>query len=169
MRPRYAILATSTLLVTSCSYVYDLQAIVLNGHITFVVDPRSKRQADCIRSIYVQTTQDETAQAKPGPNDAKDLVKNGVFWWKDYAVDQCLNKFPIRYGQPLVGKPFVYSDGDTKGVEAKPLVVGVVYQVETASAGSGYGWGRFRIRMDHTVENLPSIETTENDVMRNGS
>lgn len=169
MRPRNVLLAVSALALPSCSHMYDLRAIVIDGRIAFVVDPKSKRKADCIRSIHVQTAQGETAKAKPGPNDAEGLVRNGVFWWKDYSVDECLNKFPIRYGQPLSGQPFVYSDRDTKGVEAKPLIVGVVYYVQTASAGSGYGSGRFRIRADRTVENLPLIDTMQNTVAGNGN
>ena len=150
------------LLLSGCSYIYDLRAIVINGRLAFVVDPKSKQQADCIRSIHVQTADAEVARAKPGPDDAKGLVANGVFWWKDYAVDACPNKFPILYGQPLAGRAFVYSDGDTKGVEAKPLRIGVIYQVDTSSGGSGYGGGRFRIRPNRTVENLPPIDTTQN-------
>jgi hypothetical protein len=169
MRPRNVIVALSALALSGCSYIYDLRAIVIDGHLAFVVDPKSKRQADCIRSIHVQTVQGETAQAKPGPNDAEGLVRNGVFWWKDYAVDECPNKFPIRYGQSLVGRPFVYSGGDTKGVEAKPLIISVVYQVVTASAGSGYGGGRFRIRADRTVENLPLIDAAQNTAAGSGS
>ncbi|WP_416464605.1 hypothetical protein [Sphingomonas sp. VDB2] len=116
----------------------------------------------------MKTANGETAQAKPGPNDDEALVKNGVFWWKDHAVDQCLNKFPIRYGQPLVGQPFVYSSGDTKGVEAKPLVIGVIYEVDTGGSGSGYGGGKFRIRSDRTVENLPFDGASSANTM-NGS
>lgn len=148
------------LALSGCSYVYDLRAIVINGRLAFMVDPRSKRQADCIRSIHVQTADGETASAKPGPDDAEGLVANGVYWWKDYAIDGCPNPFPILYGQPLAGRPFVYSDGDTRGVEAKPLRIGVIYEVQTSSGGSGYGEGRFRIRADRTVENLPLVDMT---------
>lgn len=169
MRLRSAILIASALLTNGCSYIYDLRAIVINGRLAFVVDPKSKQKAKCIRSIHVSTADNETARAAPDRGDAVGLVTNGVFWWKDYAVDACPNKFPILYGQRLEGRPFIYSDGDTSGVEAKPLRVGVIYEVETASGSSGYGGGRFRIRADHTVENLPSIDATAKMTEPSGS
>jgi hypothetical protein len=84
------------------------------------------------------------------PGDDRGLVESGVYWSKHTDVSACPNRFPILYGQPLEGKPFL-----PPGVQAKPLKVGIVYSVETSGSGSGYGSGRFRIRPDHTVENLP--------------
>jgi hypothetical protein len=140
-----------------CSYNYDLLAVVIHGRLAFIVDPQSKRGATCITSIHVQTN--DVARARPAVADNKNLVANGFFWWRDYDVADCPNRFPILYGQPLVGKPFVYSSGRSDGVEAKPLKVGVIYEVSTAS-GSGYGGGRFRILPDRRVENLPREDDT---------
>ena len=146
----------SVFTLAGCSYPYDLRAVVIHGRLAFIVDPGSRHKPDCIRSIHVQT--DEEARATPAIGDDEKLVANGVFWWKDYAVDACPNPFPILYGQPLAGRPFVYQDGSPPGVEAKPLRMGVIYEVDAASSGSGYGSARFRIRADRTVENLPSHE-----------
>lgn len=154
MRIQNAIAALAALSLSGCSYICDLKVIVLNGKIAFIVDPDSKRQANCITSIHVQATNGETARAALDPRDDEKLVRNGVFWWKDFDTRDCPNRFPIRYGQQLEGRPFVYSDGSTIGVEAKPLIVGVIYDVDTGGSGSGYGGGRFRIREDRTVENL---------------
>jgi hypothetical protein len=150
---RRGIALVSLLALTGCSYTYELRAVVIDGHIAFIVDPNSDRQPDCIRSIYVET--DEGVTAKPAMGDDAGLVEHGAFWWKDTAVTECPNPFPIRYGQHLEGRPFAYQNRVTAGVEAKPLVIGVIYDVTTTSSGSGYGGCRFRIRADRTIENLP--------------
>lgn len=149
--------------LSGCSYTYDLRAVKIGGRIAFIVDPRSQRSADCIRSIHVQTARNEKAMASAGADDDPGLVRNGVFWYKDYAVDDCLNAFPIFYGQKLKGEPFKYSEPTAKGVEAKPLKVGVIYEVETAGSG-GYGGGRFRIREDGRVENLPRLDAQPSEL-----
>ncbi len=77
-------------------------------------------------------------------------VEQDVVWSRNTVVTECLNPFPILYGQPLRGAPFL-----PPGVEAKPLRFGTIYTVETTGSGSGYGSGRFRIRPNRTVENLP--------------
>lgn len=160
--------------LSGCSYNYDLRAVKISGRIAFIVDPRSQRSADCIRSIHVRTARNEKATASAGVDDDLDLVRNGVFWYKDYSVDDCLNDFPIFYGQKLKGETFKYSDPTAKGVEAKPLKVGIIYEVETASSG-GYGGGRFRIRKDGAVENLsrldalPSEPTTDEMSVADGN
>ncbi len=130
-------------------------AVVIGGNLAFVVDPQSEKQPRCIRTIHVET--DQAVRAKAAPNDDAQLVKNGVFWWKDFAVEaSCPNSFPIFYGQSLKGQPFVYDGMIQRPVEAKPLVIGVVYEVSATSSGSGYGGGRFRILPNRRIENLPS-------------
>lgn len=128
-------------------------AVVIDGRLAFVVDPHSNHQPDCIRSVHV--TADDAVSAKPATDDDKELVANGVFWWQDFAVDACPNPFPIFYGQALKGRPFVFQDRPSSSVRAKPLKIGVIYEVDADSSGSGYGGGRFRIRPDRRVENLP--------------
>lgn len=148
---RWGVWPVLLLLLTGCSYGYDLRAIVLAGRLAFVVDPASQQDANCIRSISVSA--ESGPAAAPSDGDDRQLVKHGVVWSKDTAVTECLNRFPILYGQPLTGQPFL-----PPGVAAKPLRVATVYTVETTGSGSGYGSGRFRIRRDHTVENLPPVD-----------
>ena len=165
IRPIFALICIVAL--GGCSYSYDLLAVVIQGRLAFIVDPHSRSGADCINSIYVGT--DSAARASPTAGDDRGLVANGVFWWKDYAVDACLNPFPILYGQHLIGQPFVYSSG-SGGVEAKPLKVGVIYEVGTSGSGSGHGSGRFRILPNHRIENLPPrYDTAKMTTASNGS
>ncbi|WP_156356286.1 hypothetical protein [Sphingomonas sp. Leaf22] len=94
--------------------------------------------------------------AIPNQEDDLQLVENGVVWSKNTDVGECWNQFPILYGQTLTGKPFL-----PPGVAAKPLRVGMTYTVETTGSGSGYGSGRFRVRRDRTVENLPPVDSAD--------
>lgn len=153
MSPRPLLAAFGALALSGCSYVYDLLAVVIDGRLAFVVDPHSRRHPECIQSIHVLT--DEPVRARPTLSDDKRLVANGVFWWKDTAIDACPNPFPVFYGVQLKGKPFVYQGGSTGSVDAKPLRIGVVYEVDAVSSGSGIGGGRFRILPNRRVENLP--------------
>jgi hypothetical protein len=137
----------------SCSYKYDISAVVIGGKVAFVVDPNSASSANCIRSIRVVTDQNVRAAAVAG--DDYQLVANGAFWWKDTAPSECLNPFPIVYGAQIRGTPLVANGKAESGVEAKELQIGVTYSVVTTGSGSGVGSGRFRIRSNRTVENLP--------------
>jgi hypothetical protein len=94
------------------------------------------------------------------------MVANGVYWWKDYSVDACPNRFPIFYGQKLEGKPAAYDGQPSSSVDAKPLKLGVTYNVFMQGDGSN-GTGRFRIRADGTLENLPP--ETINNALENAS
>lgn len=139
-------------LLTGCSYSYDLKAIVRDGRLAFIVDPSSRRDANCVRSITVSA---ENGEAAAGSDDDRQVVENGAFWEEETRVTDCRNQFPILYGQPLQGEPF-----QRPIVAPKPLRIGVIYSVGTSSSGSGYGAVRFRIRRDRTVENLPLIDMT---------
>ncbi|MDI1295760.1 MAG: hypothetical protein PSY12_07720 [bacterium] len=150
---RYCIAFCFSTLLTGCSYVYDLKAIVIGGRLAFIVSPSSLRGADCIRGIDVSA--DAEVRATPAVGDDQKLVKNGSFWTQTTVVEACLNPFPIIYGTSLRGEPFVHNGQPIGVVRAKPLQVGVVYQVQTSSSGSGYGGGRFRILPNRHVENLP--------------
>jgi hypothetical protein len=135
----------------SCSYAYDLLAVAIDGRLAFIVDPSSDRKPDCIRSIHVSVDKGGPI-AQPTPGDDEALVRNGgAYWWKGFEVTSCLNPFPIFYGQPLKGDPF-YEDG-SGSVDAKPLRLGVVYEVQTSSGG-GYGAGWFRITRHGHIENF---------------
>jgi hypothetical protein len=102
---------------------------------------------------------DDGPRATPAPGDDKALVLNGsVYWEQTFAVDGCLNPFPVVYGAPLKGVPFDYGGGRTSSVAAKPLRPGFVYEI-TSSSGAGYGTGWFRIDRTGRIENLRSDPT----------
>ena len=153
-------IAVAAFAIGSCSYSYNLLAVVIDGRLAFLVDPSSNHEPDCINAIRVSTDKGEAATAKAAAGDDERLVANGVFWWKSMEHD-CKNHFPIFYGQPLKGERLVYGDGvpaayrgePSSVVEAKPLHVGVVYEVSTTSGSTGYGQGWFRITADRRVEN----------------
>lgn len=148
---RWTLRSALLLSLTGCSYVYDLRAVVLDGRLAFVVDPSSERDATCVRSIRVSAESGSPAAPREGSDSQ--LVKNLVVWSGDTAAPECSNRFPILYGQPLAGRPVLQP-----GVAAMPLRVETIYNVETTGSGSGYGSGRFRIRRNRTVENLPSVD-----------
>jgi hypothetical protein len=128
---------------------------VIGGRLAFVVDPKSRRGADCIRSIDVSADEGEP-KANPAPGDDKSLVENGsVYWWSFAEVATCDNPFPVFYGIKLKGRP---SPG-MGHVMAKPLVRGVVYQVNTWGSGSGNGSGWFKILPSGRIENYRSDPT----------
>src|SRR6478736_5885118 len=82
-------------LLGSCSYAYDLRAVVIGGQLAFIVDPSSPGDADCIRTIEVSADRDEP-YAEPAPGDDKQLVLNGgVYWWDFRGVESCENPFPV--------------------------------------------------------------------------
>jgi hypothetical protein len=118
------------------------------------VDPGSSYKPDCIGSIRVSVDKGGPI-ARPGPGDAASLVrKGGVYWLKSTEAMSCENPFPIFYGQQIKGPN---EDGQLT-VEAKPLRVGVPYEVEMHGAGaSGYFW--FRIDKAGHIENLRADPT----------
>lgn len=145
MRPRLC-LAIMTMLgaasgLHGCSWVYDVEARVIGRRLAFV--PLDD-DFECVGGAYVTTEED--VRAEPGPTDDIGLIRNGgAFWWVSYPAS-CEVKFPLLYGQSSIGAD--------ESVRAKPLRVGIVYDVST-SGGGGYGSGRFRITPDLRVENLP--------------
>jgi hypothetical protein len=141
-------------------------AVVRDGRLAFIVDPASNDQETCVEGIHVTADESTRARAKPAPGDDAKLVANGVFWWKDLER-RCRDHFPVFYGQPLNGRPFVYTShvprvhpGERSSVvEAKPLHVGVVYEVYTSSGMLRDGFGWFRITNDRRIQNLNSDPT----------
>lgn len=150
MRPRLC-LAFLTMLgaavgLNGCSYVYDVEARVIGGRLAFV--PLDD-DFDCVNGAQITT--DDEVRPTPGATDDKGLIRNaGAFWWVNYPV--CEVTFPLLYGQSSVGAD--------ESVRAKPLRVGVIYDVSTSGDG-GYGFGRFRITPDRRVENLPHADGPE--------
>ena len=140
--------------LSSCSYAYDLMAVMIDGRLAFVVDTSSDYQPDCLSSINVQAD-DDGPPASPAPGDDRRLVENGnVYWWDYRDVRSCENGFPIFYGRPLTG-PRAENIGY---VSAKPLKRGVVYRVDTSGEGA-YGFGWFQILANGDVKNYRSDPT----------
>lgn len=128
------------LVLVSCSYVYDLRAVMIEGRLAFDVDG----SPDCFESISITGFDD----GSPGPADSGD-----AWVWRERFAD-CANLFPVFYGQTLKGGSPAVEYVHTR-VAAKQLKVGVIYDVTTSSRGGGYGSGRFRLMADGGVENLP--------------
>jgi hypothetical protein len=151
--PRLLAISLLALTLGSCSYGCDILAVVIGGRLAFIVDPASEWQPDCIYGISVEADKGEP-KAEPEKTDDRLLVTNGgLYWDQTFAVTSCENRFPIFYGAPLQGPPFVYNGKGLGSVAAKPLRVGALYHVTTSGDG-GYGNGWFRIMPDWRVENL---------------
>ncbi len=138
--------------LAGCSSAYDVRAVVIGGKLAFVPAKTGiSGEPDCIYSVSVSTV-DRSGAAATKADDAP-TVLNGIYWDMTFAVTSCENPFPVFYGAKLKGPPF----GDVEGykVEAKPLRIGAVYQVSTASEGSAYGGGEFLITEERKVVNLP--------------
>lgn len=158
------------LVLGSCSYTYDLKAIVIGGRLAFVVDPKSPRDASCLNGISVIASGEAKAKAAPGDDISR--VKYGTFWYERLDYD-CADEFPILYGQRFKGKRTPLGQV-IEVVAAKPLRVGIVYEVTSTTGAGGYGGGAFKIMPDHTVLNVPAppmadVEDLMNLAMANGS
>jgi hypothetical protein len=140
------------LALSGCSSTYDVRALVLDGKVAFVpTDTDIWGDPDCIYSISVSAV--DGPSAKPEEGDSIGMVEHGVYWNESFAVTSCDNPFPVVYGEELIGPPF--RENYEYVVKAKPLRIGVVYEVTTASNGSAYGGGKFMITEQRRVVNLP--------------
>jgi len=138
-------------MLSGCSYVYDLLAVVHDGHVMFVVDSDSPSHPDCVRTIEVVSVQRRSVEAAPG--DDRTRTGYGTVWRDEVEYeDECENQFPFAYGHRLNGTQRPHHGL----VQPKPLTRNVVYEVTTQTGATGYGGGRFIIRADGRVENLPT-------------
>lgn len=151
MRHSHLLISLVALSVTGCSSVYRVKAIVLAGRIAFIVDPQSKHQPSCITDIDVIAS--GPARARPASGDDVSRVRYGTFWHQS-VEDDCVDAFPIQYGQPLKGRARPFGSA-VEVVAPKRLKIGVVYEVATISPGSAYGSGAFKILPDRTLVNVP--------------
>ena len=133
----------------SCSYAYDLLAVVRGGRLAFIVNPTSKDRPSCLR--YIEVVAEGSARAASGSGDDKQRVGYGTFWFDSVSYDDaCENRFPIFYGVPLSG---AHQPG-AGIVKGKRLLRNTVYDVSTTTGATGYGSGRFIIRDNGHIENL---------------
>ena len=143
----------SVLLLSGCSYAYEILATMIDGRLTFIVDPRSQtKPSSCLTTIIV-SAQDRQRRVEANPGDDAGLVNAGVVWWNSVGYD-CQTRFPVTYGVPLAGEPRSPEEAPYE-VEAKRLTPGVIYEVAATAGATGYGGGRFRLTGNGTVENLP--------------
>ena len=135
MLRKIAILAPLAIALSSCSYGYDLAAVVRDGELVFAVSQASSQQPVCLRRIEV---------TEEGERE--------TVWSESVSYDDdCANKFPIAYGMALQGR----HRQDHQEIARQPLRRGVIYNVSTTTGTTGYGGGRFLLKTDGQVENLP--------------
>lgn len=160
MRHPHLLISLVALSVTGCSSVYRIKAVVLAGRIAFIVDPQSRHQPSCVTDIDVIAS--GPARARPTGGDDVSRVEYGTFWHES-VEDDCIDTFPIQYGQMLKGRARPFGSA-VEVVAPKPLRIGVVYEVATISPGSAYGSGAFRILPDRTLVNVPPPPLAPPDV-----
>lgn len=152
--------------LSGCSYSYDLKAVAIGGKLAFIVDPNSSGSAECFNQIDVIAN--DRVKVTPTAGDDVDRVRYGTVW-HERLDNQCVDNFPVFYGQRLKGKRAPLS-GHIEVVAAKPLRIGVVYEVTTTSGATGYGVGAFIIQPDRTILNVtPPKLTDDSDVLQPAS
>lgn len=143
MRPRlrltFVIMVGGAVGVNGCSYTYEVEARVIDGRLAFL-SPAGGDQ--CMSSVSVTTEQKIPPIASTGPGP----ISNASELWSVNYPMSCGITFPILYGGS--------SAGAKELVRARPLRIGIVYEISTRGDG-GYGSGRFRITPQRRVENLP--------------
>ncbi|MGE3691249.1 MAG: hypothetical protein AB7F98_07705 [Novosphingobium sp.] len=129
-----AVLAGLAMTLSGCSYHYLVSASGSHGRVVFSVETAPLQSPACLRQILVTAV------------EAREPV-----WEQKISYDQpCANRFPVTYGEPLLGTPLL----DAPAEPAMPLQPGVTYEVLTTTGATGYGSGRFTVMQDGTVRNL---------------
>ncbi len=119
-----------------CSSVYDIRAVLIDGHIAFEpLETDIWGDPDCAKWIEVI--------AIDGPLEGHGRIA----WTRGSSNGSCDLAFPIFYGGHANDDPSMTSSG------SYPLVPGLTYEVTTLSPGSAYGSGRFRFDNDGEVTN----------------
>ena len=136
MNLRNATILPLAVVLGSCSYLYDVVAVLQDGRVAFAVAPDSRQQPECLRRVEVVA--EEQSQTV----------------WRESVSheDACANRFPLVYGQRLSGQ---HQQGGSPDTSPQSLQRGIVYEIVTTSGSTGYGGGRFVIRADGGIENLP--------------
>lgn len=150
--PRALIIA-SVFLLGGCSYTYDILATMVDGRLTFIVDPASRSKPSACLTTIIVSAQDREHRVEAEPGDNNGLVNAGVVWWNSVGYE-CETRFPVTYGVPLAGEPRTPEQVERE-VAAKQLTPGVIYEVMASAGATGYGGGRFRLTGNGTVENIP--------------
>ena len=160
MRLRLILVGISCLGLASCSEVYEVRAEVRDGQIVFTAEKDWFRER-CVSEIEVLAEGADSTPSSPQSALQSDAENRPAFVtvWRDSGGslealgDDCENRFPVRYGEPLAGKP-LDRPPQLGPVGAKPLARGVVHKIRTTTHLGEHGWGSFVIHRDGTVENL---------------
>ena len=152
MRKRLALLLLLVPPLHGCSYSYPIWATVIDGRLAFESgDPGY----DCFTNIRV------TPVDAPEPDPALLAIEEPMqrhfalarvrdAWMTDaIATYECKGHFPVVYGAPMP---------EITIVPARPLRIGVAYEVSTYGPKGTGGSGCFRINPDRRPENLPDSE-----------
>lgn len=141
---RIAVLAP-LLLLSGCSYIYDVMATVIDGRLAFV---SMDKDYSCVTLVYVTAIGD--ARAIPAPGDQNGMVVNGAtFWWTGGNGVGCTQDFPVLYGE-AVGP-------ESPLVAPKELQEDVTYQVGMSGGGAN-GYGCFRLLSGGIPSNVHESE-----------
>ncbi len=152
MRLRNLLFAACIFAASGCARHFDVLAANVGDRLVFAPRAGPIHLPYCIHSIGI-AAETPPSLARAAANDDRALIGEGVFWANTVELADCpKNRFPINYGAALKGTPFKATNG--AGVEAKGLLPGVIYEIDTAGNGK-VGEGRFRITAGGTVENLP--------------
>jgi protein TonB len=152
MKKGIALLLPLPLALQGCSYSYPIWATMVGNRLAFESGDRSH---DCFTNIRVSAV--GPLAPDPAIEAIPDLMERGTAEarrrtvWQTDAVQtyECKGDFPIVYGAPMPGITVV---------EAKPLRIGVPYEVSTYGPKGSGGNGCFRINPDRRPENLPDQE-----------
>jgi hypothetical protein len=132
-----------------CDYNYPIQATMVDGRLAFESGDRAYK---CFTNIRVSAM--GPLAPDPARDSIPDLMERGRAQelaraaWKTDAVAtyECKGYFPVVYGAAMPGITIV---------PAKPLRIGVAYEVSTYGPEGAGGRGCFRINPDRRPENLP--------------
>lgn len=141
--------ATAFLFLSSCSYVYGISALMIDGNLAFIVDKNSKSKPLCVSQIEVRAQNGKKPKASSG--DDIERIEYGTFWYESIRnEDRCANKFPVAYGAPMKGRKLP----DRGFVVAKRLIPDTAYEVSATTGTTGYGGGAFKITNSNQVINI---------------
>lgn len=132
--------------LSGCSYGFDVRAVMIEGRLAFVADGATRGQAKCVS--HIQVLPEDYPAGRDG--ESTEAWAERAYAWNDYGGYDCDDRFPIFYGAPLKGQ----DEARWRDVVAKPLRVGVTYDVSAVAGATGYGGGQFRLLPDGGVENL---------------
>ncbi|EIZ79894.1 hypothetical protein WSK_1488 [Novosphingobium sp. Rr 2-17] len=128
------VVVTATALLAACSYVYTVEALFIDGKLSFVSDEVNETGSPyCLISFKVS----DASGSAVWEFDAYDLYKNAT---------KCGPNFPLRYGQAPKGAVTV--------TPAKPLKAGELYTIEGNAGNALQGSFRYQVKRITAVENL---------------